>query len=70
MNTLNKHLNLDSHSLHIPATLSATMWAEFRSYCEGRVYVNSENFSQSLHIPGEKLEILPAKKIVSAKNIV
>ena len=25
-----KRLHLGSHSLHIPATLSATMWAEFR----------------------------------------
>ena len=27
------------------------MWAEFRSHCEGQVYMNSENISQSLHIP-------------------
>ena len=32
-----KHLHLGSHSLHISATLSATMRAEFRSHCEGQV---------------------------------
>ena len=38
-----KGLHLGSHSLHIQAILSATMWAEFRSHCEGHVYMNSEN---------------------------
>ena len=34
----------------------------FRSHCEGQVQMNSENFPQSIQIPGEKLEILPPKK--------
>ena len=33
----NKRLHLGSHSLHIPATFSATMWVEFCSHCEGQV---------------------------------
>ena len=33
----NKCLLLGSHSLRIPATLSATMWAKFHSHCEGQV---------------------------------
>ena len=33
----NKRLHLGSHSLHIPSTLSATMWAEFCSHCKGQV---------------------------------
>ena len=32
-----KRLRLSSQPLHIPATLWATMWAEFRSHCEGQV---------------------------------
>ena len=34
---INKHLHLGSHSLHIPATLLATMWQKFCSHCELQV---------------------------------
>ena len=33
----NKRLHLGSQTLHIPATLWATMWPEFHSHCEGQV---------------------------------